>query len=181
MAVGCVIIVAVIEAYEQALSEAPKASAKLPHVDGWWHFAPLALLIIGGVFWAVGRIPKPLAASQQDALPRQDHNKVWANKSPVELTAFYRDHTSFDADNLAAPYIDTWLSISGTVYNASIENGIPTLFIDNVEGVSLIQCRFGKASQKKISICKKGDAVNITGKITRIQGSSISLNKCEFV
>jgi hypothetical protein len=181
-----------MEAYEQALSEAPKAAAKLLHVDGW-HFVPLALLIIGGVFWVVGCIPKPPVASRAaqtrsaselpalSKLSSQDRDKIWANKSPAGLTAFYRDHTSFDADKLAEPYIDTWLSISGRVYNANIENGIPTLLVDGVEGVSLVQCRFGKEHQKQISIRKKADVVNTSGKITRILGNGISLNECEFV
>jgi cbb3-type cytochrome oxidase subunit 3 len=57
--VSCIIVIAVIEAWQQALSGAPQVAAILPSLDGMWHFVPLGLLIIAGVSWLVGRRAKP--------------------------------------------------------------------------------------------------------------------------
>jgi hypothetical protein len=47
MAVCCIGVVAIIEAYQQALSGASKTAANLPHLDGLWNFVPLGLLMEG--------------------------------------------------------------------------------------------------------------------------------------
>jgi hypothetical protein len=57
--VGCLIVVAVIEAAEQALSGAPHLAAMLPHLAGGWHFLPLILLSIAGLSWLLGYWRKP--------------------------------------------------------------------------------------------------------------------------
>jgi hypothetical protein len=47
----CLIVVAVIEAWQQSTSE----SHTLPRLDGAWHYAPLVLLIAAGISWLIGR------------------------------------------------------------------------------------------------------------------------------
>jgi len=59
LAVSCVIVAAIIEAWQQALTGSPKVAEVLPSLDGAWHYAPLILLIIAGVSWLVGRSRKP--------------------------------------------------------------------------------------------------------------------------
>lgn len=54
--VTCITIAGIIEAWQEALSNAPKVSAIIPALDGAWHYVPLGLLIVGGVFWAAGHI-----------------------------------------------------------------------------------------------------------------------------
>jgi hypothetical protein len=68
------------------------------------------------------------------------------------------------------------------VYNANIGvAGTPNLSVEGVEGILMAHCRFGKDSAKQVSICKKGNPVNITGKISGINSDSVSLVECEFV
>ena len=72
--ITCLIIVASIEALEQAVSGAPNVAAKLPHLDGRVHYLPLLLLIAAGVSWFVGlRHKKPLPRSSEAAF----HNPKW--------------------------------------------------------------------------------------------------------
>src|SRR5579872_6171422 len=61
---GCIVIAAMVEAWQQAVANTPSAS-RLPHLQGLWNYAPLILLIIAGVAWLVGRRNKrsPLAAA----------------------------------------------------------------------------------------------------------------------
>ena len=107
---------------------------------------------------------------------------VRANASPAQLCRLYKDHTTFDANKLAESYINTWLTISGAVYNARISrDGEPTLTVDGIEGVVLIHCDFGKDSQQQVAVCKRGSPVNIAGKIKEIDGTIIRLGECEFV
>lgn len=49
--IGCLVVAALIEATQQALSSSPKVAAKLPPLDGVWHYVPLVLLILAGVSW----------------------------------------------------------------------------------------------------------------------------------
>jgi hypothetical protein len=51
---GCILIAALIEAWQQAAgSVAPSAS--LPRLQGGWHYIPLILLIVAGAVWLIGR------------------------------------------------------------------------------------------------------------------------------
>ena len=198
--VTCLIVVAVIEAYQQALSGAPKVAAVLPRLDGSWNFVPLILLTVAGVFWLIGHFPKrhiketvpryesPAAAvipsvPKNITIPKPDlqPGRVMANISPREFSRLYQDHTSFEADKLVEPYIDTWLSISGTVYNVRISaDGTSNLTVDGIDGISLVYCSFGTAFYKQVTICKRGTPVNIRGKIKVVDRTGIQLDECEF-
>jgi hypothetical protein len=180
------VVVAIIEAYQQALSGAPSASARLPHLDGMWNFVPLGLLIVGGVFWVIGRLVKPhsipVAQSIVAPHPSPDADRVITNLSPAQLCRLYKEHTTYDANKLAESYISTWLSISGGIYNVDIHNnGESRVCVEGVDGPSLVICSFGKQWQKQASIYKKGNSVKVNGKIGRIEASVISLHECEFV
>lgn len=54
---GCLIIVAIVEAWQEAASSVP-ISVKMPRLDGWWHYVPLALISIAGITWLMGHLRK---------------------------------------------------------------------------------------------------------------------------
>lgn len=66
--IGCVVVVALIEAWQQA---AAGASASIPRLQGAWNFLPLFLLIVAGIVWLVTRRKKanqpPTQAPQLEA------------------------------------------------------------------------------------------------------------------
>jgi hypothetical protein len=194
MAVGCVVIVAAIEAYEQALSEAPKASAKLPHVDGWWHFVPLALLIIGGVFWVIGQLPKqhrwaPAPAFDQPpvqelALENLDDTKVFVspNINAKYLCEMFEGRTSIQASKMANAFIGKWMRCSGTIeeilaseISAQVTLTQPALKFTDV------YMFFDAEWLERLSVLKHGDPVRIIGQIEEIHRTHIQLHHCELV
>lgn len=182
----CLIVVAVIEAYQQALSGAPKAAAHLPAFDGMWNFAPLALLLIAGVFWLVGHVPKRhatgalIVAPKSAVVVRRPIDRVFTSVSPEKLCQMYKEHTSYDADRLAEPYLNAWIAVSGQVFNASVEYDGPNLTLHEVKGVTIISCTFGAQAQQRVLLCKKGDTVSVNGKIRSINQMSLRLFECEF-
>ncbi len=55
LTVGCIVVAAIIEAWQQALAGSPKVAQVLPSLDGSWHYVPLCLLIVAGISWFIGR------------------------------------------------------------------------------------------------------------------------------
>ncbi|MGA9672949.1 MAG: hypothetical protein WBQ94_27275 [Terracidiphilus sp.] len=55
---GCIIIAALIEAWQQAAGSV-SANIPLPRLQGDWHYVPLILLAVAGVVWLLGRGKKP--------------------------------------------------------------------------------------------------------------------------
>jgi hypothetical protein len=66
---ACLIIVAVIEAWQQAASGAPVNA--LPRLDGAWHYAPVILLIVAGASWLIGRHRGPIKSHQENQVGGQ--------------------------------------------------------------------------------------------------------------
>jgi hypothetical protein len=52
---GCIVIAALIEAWQQA---ATSASVHIPRLQGGWNYVPLVLLITAGVVWLISRRTK---------------------------------------------------------------------------------------------------------------------------
>ena len=69
--VSCLIIVAVVEAWQQALSGSPGVAAIMPRLSGAWNFVPLILLVIAGLSWIAGHIRKLSPAPSASLRPPQ--------------------------------------------------------------------------------------------------------------
>ena len=55
--VGCIVIAGLIEAWQQAASGVPQNSP-IPRLEGWWHYAPVTLLLAAGIVWLIGYFRK---------------------------------------------------------------------------------------------------------------------------
>jgi hypothetical protein len=136
------IVVAVIEALQQALANAPSLTVHLPSwtVSPNWNFVPLILLIIAGLLWLIGHVPAvPSSRSSVNTTPPIRYElavapvtqsksielagtqqlpisqkRILIDLTPRQLSDIFRDHTSFQAGKLIEPYIGKWLDISGT-------------------------------------------------------------------
>jgi len=64
LTIGCIIVAAIIEAWQQALAGSPRVAEVLPSLNGSWHYVPLGLLIIAGVSWFIGHSRKPPQGQQ---------------------------------------------------------------------------------------------------------------------
>lgn len=67
---GCVVIAALIEAWQQGVSDLP-SNIPLPRLQGVWHYVPLMLLIAAGVVWLIGRrgVAPPLQLQTSGVIP----------------------------------------------------------------------------------------------------------------
>jgi hypothetical protein len=69
---GCLVIVAIVEAWQEAASSVP-SSINIPRLDGWWHYVPTVLLLVAGIVWLIGhfrKAPQGLQQSQPIQLSR---------------------------------------------------------------------------------------------------------------
>lgn len=75
--VSCLIIVAIIEALEQAISQSPHLASALPHINGAWHYLPLIILMMAGVVWLFGRFQGKPSPHRQPPLPDAFSDPRW--------------------------------------------------------------------------------------------------------
>jgi hypothetical protein len=196
--VCCLIVVAIIEAYQQALSGAPKAAATLPRLDGAWNFVPLILLTVAGVFWLVGHTPKlhrsasapiPLAFAQSPVqLPihqNLDDTRVFVspNVDVKYLCEIFEGRTSIQATKMAGAFIGKWMKHSGNLNEvlsstgkvAQVTLAMPALKFTDVYML------FDAEWLERLSVLKHGDPVRIIGQIDEIHRTHIQLQHCELV
>lgn len=92
--VVCLVISAVVQAAQQALTSSPTVATRLPPLTGIWNYVPLSLLCIAGVLWVVGlsRAHKH-AQGQPPALSEmQAQSLIGAPSQPAKFDAatFFR-------------------------------------------------------------------------------------------
>ncbi len=72
MTLGCIVIAALVEAWQQAATSVP-ASIHIPRLQGIWNYVPLTLLITAGVVWLISKRGKShqlqVQTSQRPAQP----------------------------------------------------------------------------------------------------------------
>jgi hypothetical protein len=110
--IGCLAVVAFIEAFEQALAGAPTIKASLPSVGGWVHYIPLALLLAAGVSWLIGRFSTSGRGKEQTqaldsfserkALAVDDEKRVLALSVGLGECLVYRQELKFSLLSVCA-------------------------------------------------------------------------------
>jgi hypothetical protein len=53
--------------------------------------------------------------------------------------------------------------------------------VNSVQGVSIVPCTFQKEWEQRCSVLRKGDAVNVLGKVRDFDEAILSLEDCEFI
>jgi hypothetical protein len=93
--ISCIVVAAVFEATEQALSNAPRTASHLPDFNGAGNYVPLLLLCVAGVSWLIGHYWKKEKPNQQlqtssNALSRGvPHDPGTFNSVDFFRTAYY--------------------------------------------------------------------------------------------
>lgn len=87
--IGCLVIAAFIEAWQQAATNMP-AKVNFPRLQGVWNYAPLILLVSAGIVWLIGRrkddaIPHPQASAAIPGIPTL--SSLLGQHSSVEFDA----------------------------------------------------------------------------------------------
>jgi hypothetical protein len=102
--------------------------------------------------------------------------------------SIYRDYTGVQADQLAAPYLNKWVKLSGAVneiraYRVSLsvraeidpggEDSLHTRYH------SLEFC--DEKSRQKMQMLKRGDPFSFVGRIEKIYATELRFEDCEIV
>jgi hypothetical protein len=72
-----IVLVAIVEALQQALSQAPNVASRLPSFGGWSHYVPLMLLVVAGLSWLTGWFGSRKSAAPQSQQPLRIHSAVY--------------------------------------------------------------------------------------------------------
>jgi hypothetical protein len=108
-------------------------------------------------------------------------NRVPTNATPAELANIWEQHTAVQAKKLSECYLGTWMEISGSVFNVREDANDVAVSVDNVPGVLLVRCEFPKELEQRCSVLRKGDAVNVLGKVSDFDARIVTLKECEFI
>jgi hypothetical protein len=93
LTISCLIAVAVVEAWQEAISGAPAIGKIMPpRLDGWWHYAPACLLVIAGVSWLIGRRSKSKGQDQASSSKVQGLVETSPVTSPIDVDRFFREN-----------------------------------------------------------------------------------------
>jgi hypothetical protein len=101
LTVGCIVVAAIVEAWQQALAGSPKVAEVLPSLSNSWHYVPLGLLIIAGMSWLIGHSGRASHSGQQQGTALQAALGI-SMQPPVDFNAaqFFRlaYHSDWTAD-----------------------------------------------------------------------------------
>jgi hypothetical protein len=115
-----------------------------------------------------------------------------ANITPRFLLSFYAEHTSLQAERLAAPFIDKWLQIKGTVSNVSSRRGdrlclnlalvpLTAETLGDPLALTTTLLYFEGEAKANLEVLQLNDQITAIGKIREISHSTLVLNECELV
>jgi hypothetical protein len=106
--------------------------------------------------------------------------RVFTRLTASELRAFFDDKTSVQAGVLAAPHMNKWMSVRGTVREVTLyKDGEVSVALS--EGKASIAARFVGEEAKKAVHFTKGSDVSIVGRIGAIDMNLMWLNECEVI
>lgn len=208
--VSALVIVAVIETLQQALSQAPAVTAKLPNwtVSPNWNYVPLLLLIVAGVFWVIDHFPRrqpahvtmPIAPEKNVAPSGSTHTappnligplppakRVFVDLTPQELTAAFETHIAVQASRLVAAYIGKGLKVSGPVNQAnnfSDRTWHVYLFLpvgDSPVLQTQIVLEFKDEWSPHMEILTRDKVITAIGRIDQLATRQVNLKECELI
>jgi hypothetical protein len=113
--------------------------------------------------------------------PLSASGRIPTNAAPGELAAIWKHNTAVQAKKLSECYIGTWMTVSGTVYNVKKAAYGMRVTLDSVQGVSIVPCTFPEELEQRCSVLRKGDVVNVLGKVSDFDEAILSLEDCEFI
>ena len=107
--VSCIVVAAIFEACEQALSSSPRTASHLADFHGLGNYVPLCLLIVAGASWLWGRrnqnpsANRQLVANSSNALTRAiPHNPGTFDSAEFFRTAYYSALQDIGANSFKA-------------------------------------------------------------------------------
>src|SRR5262249_20808896 len=95
--------------------------------------------------------------------------------TPLYLMSIYRYYTGMQADQLAAPYLNKWMKLSGTVVENRADRDYLSVRADiDLGGEDPLQAKYhhlgfrDEKSRQKMQMLRRGGAFSFVGRIERI-------------
>lgn len=113
----------------------------------------------------------------------EDDGRIYCNLTPQELTKFFADHPTDDAEKLAAKWIGTFLRVEGPLYDRLPYPGgsMMTSFALDTYGRTELHMIFTDETEiKRVKIIQRDEWMRVIGRITSIGHWSVVLEDCEL-
>lgn len=106
-----------------------------------------------------------------------------ARISPSDLLHIYKEHTHVQADKVAEAYIGAWLRVVGAVSDVTLsgrsDGHLVSIEISGTDEFAFAQ--FPESAQEQLPMLRRGDPVEVFGRISKVSGLGINLEDSEFV
>jgi hypothetical protein len=128
---------------------------------------------------AISQDPQPSPASIAVA-PRSKAKRTYVDVDGDYLRGFFKELSGIQATKLVAPYLNSWMRVSGTVASLSDFTQLAQMTLAEKPGLYLYfvdRKWIGPLSRLRLNV----DTVTVDGKIEKIRGPWIDLHECELV
>lgn len=132
------------------------------------------LLLAGYTVWLRSQ-PKP--ASGRDIV----------DVEPQQLTDYFRNYLTVQAQALTKPYIGKWMKVSGKLRDVtSMPNGTTLVTLGSADDlqsvIPLVSLQFSTDPWgDHLAVMQRGDGITALGKIESIQSYTLLLTQCEIL
>lgn len=101
--------------------------------------------------------------------------------SPQDLVGLFAGRTTAEGNRLAAPYMNKWMKISGSVGNVHTYDTSSCVTLEYMSnGVYHTELRFEEKWTEHISTLRVNDVIHAVGKIQSISEATLTMEKCEI-
>lgn len=156
-------------------------------------FALVGLLFFGGIGWLVDKGYRTKLEETERATKQQvstpDTKKIERIFLPPDvdyryLADLYREHTSIQADQLAARYIGKWMRLTVVIDNVAHYGGgdyYSIISFLNERPTIVGEMEFDANWGDRVAILRRGSTVTVIGILSRVSSSGLNLKNCELL
>lgn len=115
------------------------------------------------------------------ALPPPE--KTIVDVRPEELNAFFKDHTSIQAEKLAEAYIGKWMVVTGPLGDVQPFGSFVQVTFSYQEWqrrLVMVYMYFSPANDQ-LGVLKRNEQIRVCGKIKEVSAAALHLDDCQLV
>lgn len=107
--------------------------------------------------------------------------------TPKEMVRVYKGRTTVHGERLAKNYVGKWMRVGGTIHDVNVStNWMDSLWAGTVFlGWNLTQpmvvLNFTRRWVHTLSALRKGDSINVIGRVRKVDNSTVWLERCELL
>lgn len=114
----------------------------------------------------------------------QPGERMYADVAPEDLMSFFENLTDIQGKKLAAPYIGTWMTVSGVLgdVGSSSPHSAQVTFAHRSGQHGTVYMYFqGESRIKRLSVLRVGQQITVRGQIESVNSATVTLVNCELV